>query len=327
MPKRERFSIIDVLILLATILVLTGHHRFLQEDFSWYIGCGRIIYSFHMGFFMAISGFLVKYTFSENRSWVSYVGKKAKKFIPAYFTVGLLAALISSKTIGAFAHNLLMLVVSPVLGPIQIIWYIYVLFMFYCLAPFIFRLSLKWRYLLLVLSFVPAAFFFSITPYFCLNHFFRQLPFFLLGTLIADNFKKVQAISDSKLLMAGFPFIAFVIGCIFYNDNPMPEREGLGKIITTFMALPLMYWIGKKLMRIGFVTKISTSFSPYVYSVYLWQMYFIEGLWMLWQRTNIQLNDGTAVIYLFCSVAFTILGIVLMMKSWRWLSVKIRKPE
>lgn len=327
MPKRERLYILDVLTLLATILVLIGHHRFLKEEISWYTGCGRIIYSFHMGFFMAISGFLVKYTFSENCSWISYVGKKAKKFIPAYFTVGILAALISFKSIGTFVHNILMLVVSPLLGPIQIIWYIYVLFMFYCLAPFIFQLSLNWRLGLLIFSFVPAAFSDSLTSYFCLNFFFRQLPFFLLGTLIADNYKKVQAISDNKLLLVGLPFIVFIIVCIFYNDNPMPDREGSGKIITTLMALPFMYWIGKKLMSIGFVSKISTSFSPYVYSVYLWQMFFIEGLWMLWQRSHIPLNDATAVIYLFCSVTFTILGIVLMMKSWRWLSVKIRKPQ
>lgn len=325
MSKRNRLPIIDLLTLIATILVLIGHHRFLKEEISWYPGCGRIIYSFHMGFFMTISGFLVKYTFSENRNWLSYVGKKAKKFIPAYFTVGILAAIISSKTFSAFVHNLLMLVISPVHGPIQIIWYIYVLFMFYCLAPFIFRLSLKWRFGLLILSFIPASFFDSLTSYLCLNFFFRQLPFFLLGTLIADNIKIVQTISDSKLLLAGFPFIAFVIICIFNNDNPMPEKEGFGKIISTFMALPFLYWIGRKLLGFGIVNNIATHFSPYVYSVYLWQMFFIEGLWILWQRTHIHLNDGTAVIYHFCSVTLTILGIILMMKSWRWLNVKIRQ--
>lgn len=327
MNKKERLPIVDILTIIATILVVMGHHKFLRNDISWYPIYDKIIYSFHMGFFMVISGFLVRYSFPEDCHWVSYVCRKAKKFIPAYFTVGLLAALISSQSIGTFVHNILMLVVCPVLGPIQIIWYIYVLFMYYCLAPFLFKLTPKYRYSLFAISLVFASFSVFFTPFFCIRSFIRMMPFFLLGSHIADNYKKFQAISDRTIFLAGVPFVAFVIVSIILNNNAIPNRLGYGKLLTSMMSLPLMYWIGRKLMRVVSFAKNSTRFSPYVYYVYLWQIFFIEGIWKVWQKTHLTLNEATSILYLIFSVSFTILGIVIMMKSWRWLSVKIRKPK
>ena len=112
MSERKRLIIIDILTLMATILVVMGHHKMLRDTISWYPVYDKIIYSFHMGFFMTISGFLIKYTFPQGCKWREYVGKKAKKFVPAYFAVGLLAALLSFKSIGGLAKNMLMLVVN-----------------------------------------------------------------------------------------------------------------------------------------------------------------------------------------------------------------------
>ena len=249
MSSRERIPVLDVLTMIATILVVMGHHKFLREDIGWYPVYDKIIYSFHMGFFMSISGFLVKYTFSDNISWYTWVRKKAVKFIPAYFAVGLLASLLSSKSFDLFIHNVFMLIIDPVHGPIQIIWYIYVLLLFYCIAPFVFRLSSKCRLFLLALSLVVASYYNYFTPYFCLNHFFRMLPFFLLGALIADNYKEIKATKDTTIFLLGVPFLVFVIVCIILNENPMPQRDGAGRILTSILSLPLMYWISRKIVR------------------------------------------------------------------------------
>lgn len=98
MQKKERLVIVDILTLMATVLVVMGHHKFLRESIGWYPVYDKIIYSFHMGFFMTISGFLIKYTFPDNCRWGKYVGKKIRKFVPAYFAVGILAALLSFKS-------------------------------------------------------------------------------------------------------------------------------------------------------------------------------------------------------------------------------------
>lgn len=312
--KREHLVIVDVLTLMATILVVMGHHKFLRGEVDWYYVYDKIIYSFHMGFFMAISGFLIKYTFPEICCWRQYIGKKAKKFIPAYLLVGLLAALVSFTSVANLGKDVLMLIVNPLEGPIQIIWYIYVLLMYYCLAPFIFKLSIPYRRWLLALSLIPAAFYTCLPNWFCLSQFFRLLPFFLLGTHLADNYKKIRELSDWKVFLLGIPFLVMIV-CRVLNINILSGWGG--KIVTSAMSLPAMYWIARKLVAIKGVARASTRFSSYVYPVYLWQMFFINGLWIIWQRLHCQLNDSTAVVYLLCSVVFTILGIVAMIKVYR----------
>ncbi len=318
MGKKQHLVIIDILTLLATILVVMGHHKFLRESISWYPTYDKIIYSFHMGFFMTISGFLIKYTFPENCSWKNYVWKKVKKFVPAYFAVGLLAALITFKSFESFVNDIILLIVNPSQGPIQIIWYIYILLLYYCLAPLIFRLSSKQRWWLLFFSIIPALLYQHLPTYFNLLHFFRLLPFFLLGTHLADNLNLIQKIADWKIFLLGVPFILFIIICIILQDNPL--KGGIGRLISSTLSLPLMYWTARKLAHNSFLANVSTLFSPYVYPVYLWQMFFINIIWLIWQKSHWTLNDATAVAYIVCSVTITISGIVLMFKAWRWCS-------
>lgn len=323
MEKRERLAIVDILTLMATILVVMGHHKFLRPTIGWYPLYDSIIYSFHMGFFMAVSGFLVKYTFPLDCQWSKYVNKKIKKFIPAYFAVGLLAALISFKSFSGFVNDILMLLVNPDKGPIQIIWYIYVLLMYYCLAPLVFRLSTKQRWLLLAISVVPAIFSPYVSNYFCLSNFFRLLPFFLLGTQLADIREIIKEIPDWKILLLSVPFLLFVVSCLVLHANYM--RGGWGKLITSVCSLPLMYWLARQLMRSAKIASLSINFSPYVYPVYLLQMFFINGIWMIWQKTGLPLTDAKAIVYLICSVTFTIVGIVVMVMVCKWALGKLSK--
>lgn len=325
MPQRKRLVIVDILTLMATILVVMGHHKFLRDSISWYPVYDKIIYSFHMGFFMTISGFLVKYTFPTDCQWGKYVGKKAKKFVLAYFAVGLLAALISFKSFGGFAQDVLMLVVNPTNGPIQIIWYIYVLMLYYCIAPFVFRLSTKQRWWLLLISVIPAIFYPYMPSYFSISNFFRLLPFFLLGVQFTDYHEKIQKLADWKMLLLGLPFLAFVICCIILGTNPL--KGGVGKLITSALSLPMMYWLARQLRRNTKIANLSTAFSPYVYPVYLLQMFFINGIWLVWRKLGFALTNATAIVYLVCSVVLTIVGIVLMVKIYHWVLDMIFKRK
>ena len=186
---RERLTIVDILTMMATIFVVLGHHKMLR-DFCWAPMFNGIIYSFHMGFFMAISGFLVRYTYPNHCDWKSYIGRKVRKFIPAYFAVGLFASILAFKTWTDFFYSIAMLIVNTCNGPIQIIWYIYVLFIFYCLSPLIFRLSRTSRCIIFILSIIPSIFFRYLPHLFNLWLIFYMFPFFLFGTL--GRFKHIN---------------------------------------------------------------------------------------------------------------------------------------
>lgn len=321
MAKKKRIAILDVLTLMATILVVMGHHKFLRPMVEWYVTYDKIIYSFHMGFFMTLSGFLVRYTFPNPCSWKDYVGKKVKKFVPAYLAVGFLASLISFKSLSKLSYDLLMLIVNPTEGPIQIIWYIYVLLILYALAPLIFKLSTKGRWCLFGISAITAVFYSYLPSYLCIDNLIRLLPFFLLGSIIADNQQKIKQISDFKIFLLSLPFIAYMILCIIKQGNVL--QGGLGKLCSSAMSLPLMYWIARKLMHCKKIVSLSQNLSSYIFPIYLWQMFFINAFALTLNKLPFTLTNGWAVIYLILSVILTIVGIVVMVKLYRLCIKKI----
>ena len=317
MKKRERLYIVDVLTMMATIFVVMGHHKMLREfNITWFPVFDGILYSFHMGFFMTISGILVRYTFPINCEWKSYIGKKARKFIPAYFAVGLLAAILSFNTWTDFLKNLIMLFVNTCNGPIQIIWYIYVLFIFYCAAPFLFRLSMKMRYIIFAISLIPSAFCHLFPYWFNICIVFRLFPFFLFGTLVSDNQIKIENLSDSFLFICSIPFVAFVLCYIFLKINIITmllNYVDLSKLISSFLSLPLLYYIGRMLKNTK-VVFLAIKFSKYVYLVFLLQIFFINAIWLCRKHFEIELTNTTAILYLIISSFLSILGIICLVK-------------
>jgi len=59
----------------------------------------------------------------------------------------------------------------------------------------------------------------------------------------------------------------------------------------------------------------------------LLQMFFINGLWLVWQKIGMPLTDTTAIAYIVFSVVFTIVGIVILVKIYRSLVGKLLKRK
>jgi fucose 4-O-acetylase-like acetyltransferase len=134
---------------LAIFLVVLGHFASSQTTHyvpNWYRVFHDLIYSFHMPFFMFISGVVVSYSspnLSSVRDWGRFVSKKFWRLMPAFFLFGLLIFL------GKTALQQILYVDNPVYQPISILsmlilpyqghatslWYIYVLFEICCIYP------------------------------------------------------------------------------------------------------------------------------------------------------------------------------------------------
>lgn len=324
MVKKERIPIIDILTMMATIIVVMGHHKFLRPMVDWYFTYDKIIYSFHMGFFMTLSGFLTKYSFPTSCCWRDYLGKKFKRFVPAYFAVGLIASLLSFESMKQFGYNMLMLFVSPSKGSIQIIWYIYVLLIFYALSPIVFKLTTKGRVYLFIVSLMVAVFYTYMPKLFCVNQVVRLLPFFLIGNLFCDYREKIVMIPDNYLFLMSLPFLIICVLRFFHCE--MILYGGLKFLISSITSLPLMYYIARKLMKYPNVVNLSLKLSSYVFPIYLWQMFFINAWNLIRIKLNIILTNTTAILYLIVSVVLTIVSIVYMVKLYR-LCIKILKAN
>lgn len=323
--NKVRLGVLDILTGFATLLVVSGHHRFLEEYALWYDIYGGIVYSFHMALFMLVSGFLIQYSYpTASVSYVQYVGRKLKKFLPAYFAVGIIASIVASSSVAEFVRNILLLFYDPVNGSIQIIWYIYVLMLFYALMPFIMRLSVR-----CLLALLPIALFLSIVSstfnsIFCIRSASYLFFFFLLGVLSCRYYERILRVRLIYWFLLGIPFVIYIVFFIYLQHNPFVFVGG--RTLSSIMALPLCLWLGFSLDRTKskFINQTSNILSRHAFSIYLWQMFVINALWLVFNRISTSpLTPSTTFIYLVLSTILTIVATILVdmsyKKSMRWI--------
>ena len=154
------------------------------------------IYTFHMPLFIFISGFLVRYSFKGVHGWREYrqyIGKRARKFVPPYLVVGTICTLMACnfKDIGVLIKSWTNLFISPIDSEATFLWYIYLLFIFYCLSPLIFNAKRWIKLVLFVIAWVLSLKQIAI-PYFCIIYFCRFFLFFLCGAFVAENYSKIK---------------------------------------------------------------------------------------------------------------------------------------
>ena len=326
-PKKVRLKVLDILTGFATLLVISGHHRFLEEYALWYDVYGGIVYSFHMALFMLVSGFLIQYSYpSRPVSYSQYVGRKLRKFLPAYFAVGIVASLVASSSIAEFVRNILLLFYDPVNGSIQIIWYIYVLVLFYALMPFIMKLSQKSLFALFPIALLLSIISSTFDSIFCLRSGSYLFFFFLLGILLCRYYQYIRRIKLIYWLLLATPFLIYVAFFIYLERNPFVFLGG--RTFSSILALPLCLWIGFYLDkgRYKLINMVCGLLSKYTFSIYLWQMFVINALWLVFSRfSKWALTPYTTFVYLIISSALTIVICITLAigykKSMQWIQI------
>lgn len=325
--KKARLGLFDVLTGFATLLVVSGHQQFLEEYALWYHVYREIIYSFHMALFMFVSGFLIQYSYpSKSISYSQYVGRKLKKFLPAYFVVGIIASIIASSSIPEFNLSILLLFYDPINGSIQIIWYIYVLMIFYALMPFIIKLSPKTLFAVLPIALLLSLLSSNFGSIFCLQSITYLFFFFLLGVLACRSYINFKLIKPIYWLLLSTPFLIYLAFFIHLQHDPFTF---LGRrTLSSILALPLCLWMGIYLDRVKclFIQRIFSTLSKHAFSIYLWQMFVINALWVVFSRfSKWALTPYTTFVYLIISSALTIVICITLAigykKSMQWIQI------
>lgn len=177
---------------LAILLVVFGHvvAREAPADNEWYMTAKQALYSFHMAFFMFLSGlvfFLRAAPVASFHEYAASVRKRFMRLMPAYF---LFAGLVFAGKWGAqtFLHvdnpvqgftELIEIVLFPMQSVSAFLWYIYVLFLFSIAGVALLTLTKGrvWPLMVVgvILLFVPPIQFLG------LGQFTRYFLFFALG--------------------------------------------------------------------------------------------------------------------------------------------------
>lgn len=299
----KRIVGIDIMQGIAMVLVVLGHHRF---DFmpEWYMRMFYWIYTFHMPLFIFISGFLVRYSFKGVHGWREYrqyIGKRVRKFVPPYLVVGTICTLMAwnFKDIGVLIKNWTNLLISPIDSEATFLWYIYLLFIFYCLSPLIFNAK-RW----MKVGLFVVAWFLSLKhieiPYFCIVYFSRFFIFFLCGAFVAENYIKIKQLDVRWSLLGLVVFIIMSIAHfkIGYNAGLEYALQWMGIPACAGMAWLLIHWHA--------TCRTLTYVSVNCFGIYLLHMFFVQAGAMIVTRLPWAIPSWGYVVYLLISATISI---------------------
>jgi len=193
---------------LAIFLVVYGHliaDRFPLGN-QWYEITNKMVYSFHMPFFMFLSGLTMYYAYkpiNSVRDYLAYVKKKFVRIAPAFFLFGfiiLAGKLAVSKFLHVdnvptdLVHEIVLIAIQPSLSVASSLWYVYVLFELLAIFPLLLMVFRGNVHLLLLLAL--ALYFVNLTSFLLIDSLLKYLIFFTLGVAAVANYKSYLSTID-----------------------------------------------------------------------------------------------------------------------------------
>ncbi|NOU13658.1 MAG: acyltransferase, partial [Methylococcaceae bacterium] len=268
---RERLIDIDRAKGLAIFLVVVGHivATDMPLDNDWYAILKKLIYKFHMPFFMYLSGIVFAYTYSNPKNvkkYLIYVFKKTNKLIVGYFLFGFIiffGKIFFSRymhvdnlhpELSEDAYKLLLIPSQSAAGSL---WFIYVLMEMYVVFPILLMLRFKAIYLVLI---GVALHFIHMPPIFMLDRLFEYFLFFSLGISVIRYHKNYINFIDKYFLPI---FIIFLLSFFIIQYS----SDSISKLIIGTISLPALHGLMRK--RIFSILNIWDIYGKYTYSIYL----------------------------------------------------------
>lgn len=248
--RRTRLDYIDRSTGIAILLVVVGHMGNTNYQNVNYLSFKHLIYVFHMPLFMAISGFIMCYTWippERFSDYARYISKKAKRLMPSFVVFS--GAIFIAKLLlqdHSFIYNhvtgyedIYNIILRPAQGPAGFLWYIYVLFEFYVIMPLLLTFTGRLFPLLLIPSIFLYFISFSMISILQVDLFCRYIPFFIIGVLWAQHRVRVEML----LRKWGLYFaILFTIGLLYVLFTNM-TKSYIAFILLGSISIPSVVWL------------------------------------------------------------------------------------
>lgn len=319
---KERLSDIDRAKGVGIFLVVLGHLVFkpdsLKYGIEFYKTLNRVIYLFHMPFFMFICGIVMYYTYKPITSlndYYIYIKKKFVRLIPAYilFSIIIFAGKLNLKSIlhidNQVNSNTLIEFANIFMNPMhsfsKFLWFIYILFIFYAIVPILLELT-KHR-LLILLFFSLALHFVPGVEWFGIHLIFEYLFFFMLGVSAIKYYKDYTFFIDKYWY---YFFIAFIL--FFFIMFQVELRWVDKKLIMGFLSIPALHGLIR--IKTNANWEILQVWGAYTFPIYLMNTLFIgiiKGVFLLWVDWN-----GITLIFMLPFMLFGGIYLPVYMKKY-----------
>lgn len=258
--------------------VVMGHYQMGHIVPEYWESIRKIIYTFHMPLFMALSGYLFNQSFSTNsvrKYYDEIIKNKIKRLLYPYITLSIILLIV--KVTAGFIATLQLpvdknfykyILFNPVGGFSTMLWFLYTLFIIHLIFPF-FRFLIKNDTLLMISVLVLS--YFNWPKEFCLNLAMHHLPYFIAGYLVAKN-NFITAISfrwSLSILFASILLYIFTLYDIFEKlDTSHTTTLLIGYIgiaIVIFTSLLISNYKFKYFCTIFLYIKTIGSYSSCIY--------------------------------------------------------------
>jgi fucose 4-O-acetylase-like acetyltransferase len=297
----QRLTEIDRAKGLAIFLVVLGHITTSGSaplGHQWFERIVYVIYSFHMPFFMYLSGFVMLYTYSglsSSKQYFEYISSRFKRLAPGFLlfaVIILIGKLVTSHALQVdnvplgFWQGLRDIMLVPSESAAKTLWFVYVLFEFYVLFPILLFITKGRTLPLVALGF--AIHFIPMTPYLMIDWVFEYMVYFAIGTYFAANFDTIQLQLDRfrVVFLIAFP-LSFAL---LYFDVSYPTA----RLVIGCLSIPALH----ALMRTSYFkdSSLLLSWGLLSYSVYLMNTIvigFVKGVIL-----NFQSWDGLPFLWI-----------------------------
>jgi peptidoglycan/LPS O-acetylase OafA/YrhL len=271
---------------IAIILVVFGHMFFpVMMKTPWYAKAVEFVYKIHMPLFIFISGFIAflsasKASVKNPSDYWKFIGRKAKKFMPAYLFFGFLAIAIElifyNRSFQEITPYLKAMVLYPAKGSPTFIWYLYVLFWFYLITPWLVKLNKNVLWGIFALSYLLI--FVPLPPYFSANLFGRYFFFFIGGGLLYLNYTSIIELIKKY----GWIFILLFVAASVIDLTVHPLLLQLLSIL----FIPAILYLTSMNQGNAFYAFLSFA-GQGSYAIYLLNSMILNFIYLIFYKTSI----------------------------------------
>lgn len=306
----SRLLLLDSMQGMTMLLVVVGHLAVVGMTPRWYeLQFHTFLYSFHMGVFVFISGYLIRVSYhgvDNLREYGVYIGKKLKKFLIPFLLIGGLGILLKMRLCGQsldfkqYWSDLCVLLLRPRQSKVGYLWYIHLLFIFYLLSPLLFRLSRKIIWPLLLACAIMLAYFQPEWPYLNFNNFARYFIFYLSGVLAFEYRVFQRRWWKLCAVIAAIGFVIWTLLMLFWLPR-WPE------FIQGFLGILVIALLATVLMKSQIVAAILQLISMNCFAIYIFHMWIINFCAAAYLKMNLLKRWGP---YPYMITA-TVLGVLI----------------
>ena len=271
----KRHDDLDKLKGLAIFLVVLGHivSRDPPQHALWYVYLKDSIYLFHMPLFMFLSGLILAYARKPILTlgdYGKYLSSKFIRLIPAYLGFSALI-FVGKAACSRFMHvdnqvfaasDYFDVLINPHDSYCAFLWYIYVLFLFYAIAPLAYRMTHNRLQLLLPLCVVLHCL--NFTPYFGISSLAEYSLVFTLGCLAGEHYHRYSSLLDRYGALFVTPFLVALAFAVPW---------GVPKLLLGLLSIPACHAMVR--MNAADVLGVLKMLGKYTFPIYLMNTVFI----------------------------------------------------